>query len=62
MIRCRVFGLDAGLVDGVTTASLGQKAPRPLAAGLRCDRVAALGVRLRGPAEGLAAMRAALKA
>ena len=59
---CRVFGLDAGLVDGVTTASLKQKAPRPLAAGLRIDRLRSLGLALRGPAEGLAAMRQVLSA
>ena len=59
---CRVFALDAGLVEPVTTASLGQKAPRPLDAGLRVDRLGALGMTLRGPAEGLTAMREAMSA
>ncbi len=59
---CRVFGLDAGLLEPVTTASLAQKAARPLTAGLRVARVAALGIPLRGPAEGLTAMRARLEA
>ncbi len=31
------FGLDASLLQGVTTAALGQVAPRPLAAGLDCS-------------------------
>jgi dTDP-4-dehydrorhamnose reductase len=57
---CRVFALDPGFLEPVSTASLGQKAPRPLAAGLRTDRLAGLGVSLRGPAEGLAAMREAI--
>ena len=59
---CRVFGLDASRVEPVTTASLGQKAPRPLAAGLRIDRATALGIVMRRPADGLTAMRAALEA
>jgi dTDP-4-dehydrorhamnose reductase len=59
---CRVFALDPGFLEAVTTASLGQKAPRPLSAGLRVDRLAALGMSLRGPAEGLAAMREAIGA
>ena len=54
---CRVFDLDAGLVAPVTTASLKQKAPRPLTAGLKIGRVAALGVAMRGPNAGLMAMR-----
>jgi len=36
---CRVFGLDESLLDPVTTRELGQKAPRPLKAGLRMDKV-----------------------
>jgi dTDP-4-dehydrorhamnose reductase len=57
---CRVFGLDPGFLDPVTTASLGQKAARPLAAGLRVDRVTGLGIAMRGPRAGLEAMREAL--
>ncbi|MBM3221984.1 MAG: SDR family oxidoreductase [Candidatus Rokubacteria bacterium] len=59
---CRAFGLDARRVEPVATASLGQQAPRPLAAGLRIDRLTALGVVMRAPADGLAAMRAAMEA
>jgi len=36
---CRVFGLDESLLDPVTTRELAQKAPRPLKAGLRMDKV-----------------------
>jgi dTDP-4-dehydrorhamnose reductase len=57
---CRVFGLAPGFLEPVTTASLGQKAARPLTAGLRIARVTGLGVTLRGPREGLTAMREAL--
>ncbi len=59
-VVCEVFGLDPELVVPVTTASLEQRAPRPLCAGLRVDRArGALSTRLRGPREGLQAMRAA---
>jgi dTDP-4-dehydrorhamnose reductase len=37
-------GLDAALLDPIATAELGQKARRPLRAGLRIDRLRALGV------------------
>lgn len=33
------FGLDAGLIDPITTAELGQAAPRPLKAGLVMDKL-----------------------
>jgi dTDP-4-dehydrorhamnose reductase len=60
---CAAFGLDAGLVEGVTTASLGQPARRPLHAGLVIDRARAqLRTPLRGPREGLLEMRRALEA
>jgi len=58
---CRVFALDPGFLEPVTTASLGQKAARPLTAGLKIDRVERLGATLRGPAAGLTAMREALR-
>jgi dTDP-4-dehydrorhamnose reductase len=35
---CQVFGLDAGLLAAVSTASLEQAAPRPLRAGLRIEK------------------------
>lgn len=43
----RAFDLDAGLVDAVSTSSLGQVAARPALGGLRTDKLAAmLGIRL----------------
>jgi dTDP-4-dehydrorhamnose reductase len=60
---CQVFGLDPALIVAVTTAALGQRAPRPLDAGLRIDRARSrLTTPLRGPREGLEAMREALGA
>lgn len=53
----RHFDLDTNLIDWVTTAELGQTAPRPLAGGLRCERLLAeregTVPRLRGIAQGL---------
>ena len=53
------FGLDAGLMDPTTTASLGQTAPRPLKAGLLMDkfRAAFPDVPVLTVAEGLAVVR-----
>ena len=60
---CRVFGLEAALLDPVATSTLGQRARRPLRAGLRIDRArAVLASPLRGPEEGLRAMREAIGA
>jgi dTDP-4-dehydrorhamnose reductase len=60
-IACDVFGLDASLIDPVSTADLHQRARRPLSAGLRSDRIrATLGYVPRGPRDGLLAMREAL--
>ncbi len=39
---CEVFGLGVDRVESVTSAELGQKARRPLRAGLRTDRIEAL--------------------
>ncbi len=62
-LACRVFGYDETLVDAVPTSELGQRAARPLRAGLRSERAqAALATSLRGPEDGLRAMRAALEA
>lgn len=51
------FGLDAGLIDWVTTEELAQPAPRPRLSGLRCERLAedqAQGApAMRGIADGL---------
>jgi dTDP-4-dehydrorhamnose reductase len=53
------FGLDAGLIRGVPTATLGQAAPRPLNIRLRRGKLqAALGRDpIRGPDAALAALR-----
>ncbi|MGH7645331.1 MAG: SDR family oxidoreductase [Gemmatimonadales bacterium] len=62
LLICREFGLDVSRLTAVTTAALGQKAPRPLDGGLRVAKAQArLTTRLRGPAEGLHAMREALE-
>jgi dTDP-4-dehydrorhamnose reductase len=58
---CRAFGLDETLLQPVPTSALGQRAQRPLRAGLRIDRArATLASLLRGPEEGLKAMREAI--
>ena len=58
---CRAFDLPAGAIEAVPTAALGQKAPRPLRAGLRCERLAAAGIAPPRPiADGLREMRAEL--
>lgn len=62
-LACQVFGLDASLLEPVPTAALGQRAARPLTAGLRIDRArAVLTTPLRGAGEGLSAMRSAIEA
>lgn len=54
----KAFGLDPGLVDSVSVDSLGAAAPRPRSGGLDARASeAALGLRMRGLDEGLAAMR-----
>src|SRR3989442_15829102 len=61
LAACEVFGLDPSFLVPATTAELGQRAARPLNAGLKSERVRALlETVLRGPKEGLAAMRTAL--
>jgi len=49
------FGLDASLMDPITTAQLGQAAPRPLKAGLLMDKLRSTfpGLPILGPREGL---------
>ena len=60
---CAVFGLDAGLLTAVETAALGQRARRPLLAGLAIDRARlVLRTPLRAPREALADMRRVLEA
>jgi dTDP-4-dehydrorhamnose reductase len=62
-LACEVFGLDDRRLSPVATEALGQRARRPLRAGLTIDRArAVLETPLRGPREGLAAMREALRA
>jgi dTDP-4-dehydrorhamnose reductase len=61
-LAAAVFGLDAGLIRPVSTASMKQKAARPLGAGLRVEKlVERLGWKPLGPLEGLKAMQAELK-
>jgi dTDP-4-dehydrorhamnose reductase len=56
----RAFALDTSKLVSVTTAALGQKASRPLDGGLKVAKAQArLTTRLRGPDEGLRAMREA---
>ena len=59
---CRVFGLDAARVEGITTASLNQPARRPLRAGLSVERAQLLlRTPLRAPRQALTDMRQTLK-
>lgn len=61
LAACEVFDLDPSFLVAVTTADLRQRAARPLNAGLRSERARALlETVLRGPKEGLAALREAL--
>ena len=61
---CRILGLDASLIQPITTAELGQKAARPLLGGLKSDRLAAtLGPSLmRSPEQGIRDWLARVKA
>jgi dTDP-4-dehydrorhamnose reductase len=59
---CEAFGLDRDCLEPATTAALGQRAPRPLRAGLVTKRLAGLTCVPRAPADGLRALRAALDA
>lgn len=54
----RALGLDPELLDPIETKALGQKAPRPLRAGLLIDRLVSLGLRMRPLDEALAELRA----
>jgi dTDP-4-dehydrorhamnose reductase len=54
------FGLDAGLIQPITTADMNPPARRPLRSGMRCDKLEAhTGFRLRGLDAQLEAVRAA---
>lgn len=55
----RILGLDPSLLDAVPTSALGQKAARPLAAGLRTERLRAMGIPMKGVDEGVRAFAAA---
>jgi dTDP-4-dehydrorhamnose reductase len=55
----RILGLDPALLDAVPTTALAQKAARPLSAGLRTERLRALGIAIRGVDDGLRAFAAA---
>ncbi len=61
-LACEVFALDCSRVTPVATSSFGQKAARPLKAGLRIAKARALlATPLRSPEAGLRAMRAAIE-
>ena len=62
-VAAEVFGLDAGLIQPVSTASLAQAAPRPLRAGLRMDKLRRdfPRVPVLGPRAGLEVLRAQLE-
>jgi len=61
-LACEVFGLDPRGVRPVRTVELGQPARRPLQGAMRTDRVQALlTTRMRGPREGLQAMKEAVR-
>ena len=61
-LACQVFGLDPSQLTPVATSTLGQKAARPLKAGLRIDKAQALlSTPLRSPEAGLRAMKAAIE-
>lgn len=63
LAACRAFDLDPSRLIPVATASLNQRARRPLKGGLRIDRaLALLRTELRRPEAGLRAMREALAA
>ncbi|MDB4950373.1 MAG: rmlD 2 [Gemmatimonadetes bacterium] len=54
----RAFGLPEGGIQGVTTAELGQRAPRPLNAGMRSGRAeAVIGRPMLGVDAGLSVLR-----
>jgi dTDP-4-dehydrorhamnose reductase len=59
----KVMGLDASLITGVPTAELNQKAPRPLRAGLRIDKLKRChpSISLRCVEDGIAAWNDTLK-
>ena len=61
-LACLEWGLDPGAVESAPTSALQQKAKRPLAAGLRTDRLRAAGIEMRPVREGLRAMREAIEA
>lgn len=57
-IVCDVFNLDSGLLVPVKTSQLNQKAARPLAAGLKIDKLnKIIKTTMRAPFEGLGAMK-----
>jgi dTDP-4-dehydrorhamnose reductase len=61
-LACQVFGLDASRVTPVATSTFGQKAARPLRAGLLIGKARALlRTPLRSPEAGLRAMREAIE-
>lgn len=61
-IACDVFGIEKGFLQPVTTDELGQRAQRPLNAGLEIDKaLSEIKTPLKGVREGLEAMKQELK-
>ena len=59
---CAAWDLDFTAVTVKTTPELNQKADRPLLGGLKTDKLQAAGITVRGVADGLQAMKAAIEA
>lgn len=51
------FRLDAGLISGKPTSEFGGLAPRPLLAGLKNDKITAIGIKIRNIDEALEDMK-----
>lgn len=58
----RAWGLDASLIESKPTASMKQKAPRPLRGGLDTKKLESAGLGLRGIDAALQAMKAEIEA
>lgn len=56
-IIAEVFGLDQNYIKSISTAELKQKAPRPLNAGLKIEKLESYNIRMSNAEEGLIKMR-----
>lgn len=62
ILSAEILGLDKNLIIPKTTIELGQKAPRPLKAGLRIDKVRQeIDIKLLSPKEGLEILKTQLR-